>query len=284
MHWKWKCPHCHAPLAQQARGLQCSTHGDYLEDAQQVLHFLAEDANYFTEHWRTSQLPTLPASKLAAAEQFLKPLTGKLQEGQVLDVGAGDGVHLSYLSKATPRLALAGLDISIPALIASRSRVPSATLMHAAAQRIPLADASLDGCFSYGVLAYLPDPWQGLAEMVRATKQGGLIGIWMYPKRSDLMGRVFHAVRRIVPQLPRFLQHRVADGIVPLLRWLPTASGMHLGNASWRSCREVVLVNIAPPHLLFPTVEEVERRLEALGCRIFSEDASMPICLWAIKG
>lgn len=279
MNFSLICPQCRKPLT----GYTCATHGVYERDAGGFIRFLPKSADYFSAHWEHNQLPEIPASKLSIAKAFLAPLAGKLSQGRVLDVGAGDGVHLHHLKSAAPSLECAGLDISASGLSTCHRRCPDALLLQADAQAIPLADASVDAAFSYGVLAYLPNPWQGLKEMARVTKPGGFIGLWMYPRKSGLAGTLLGLTRMIVPRLPRFLQAHIADVIVPLLRFLPTASTVHLGNASWAACREVVLVNIAPPHLIFPTHDEVAAKMQALGCRIIADDASAPITLWAVK-
>jgi hypothetical protein len=66
-----------------------------------------------------------------------------------------------------------------------------------------------------------------------------------------------------------------------LLGLLPTASGVSLRNASWAACREVVLVNIAAPRLMFPTAAEVIARFDALGCHVEIVDTQRPITVWA---
>lgn len=247
------------------------------------LRFAGTNAQYFSGHWSDNELPELPPSKLKTAGQFLAPMLQYMTQGKILDVGTGDGVHLVHLQQAAPQLELSGLDISASAVATCQKRVPQANVIQADAQTIPAPNASVDAAFSYGVLAYLPNPWQGLTEMVRVTKPGGLIGVWMYPKQSGLLGNLFSITRAIVTRLPNFVQHRVADLLVPFLKFLPTTSNVHLGNASWAACREVILVNIAPPHLIFPTRDEVAMQFQTLGCRVIAEDASQPITLWAIK-
>ena len=129
----------------------------------------------------------------------------------------------------------------------------------------------------------MENPWDGLAEMVRVTSRGGLVGVLMYPKTTTLIGKVLSIFRFIVPRLPYFLQALIADMVVPFLGFLPTVGKLHLGNASWRACREVVLVNIAPSKLYFPTKSEIIDKLNALGCRIVSDNLELPFSIWAIK-
>lgn len=243
------------------------------------------DSHHFERHWREHRLPAIPAGKLEAARAFLTPLLDKngiAAAGRIcLDVGCGDGVHLSLLEERAPELVAIGVDISTAALRSAIRRAPRSLAICGDAQNLPLPDAACDVAFSYGVLAYLPDPWRGLAEVVRVTKPGGHIGVWFYPKSTGLFGQLFGLVRAIVPSLPGWVQKRIADAIVPFLGLLPTAGGLSLRNASWQACREVVLVNIAPPHLILPAPDEVIERLQALGCRIVEVDEQRPITIWA---
>ena len=105
----------------------------------------------------------------------------------------------------------------------------------------------------------------------------------VYPRTTGFAGVAFRTVRTVVPHLPRWLQMRIADVIVPLLGFLPTASGVSLQNASWRACREVVRVNITPRRILLPTRAELEMRLEAEGCEFVFIDDGAPLTFWARK-
>lgn len=286
MSLAFQCPLCHQPLSKRSEndGLVCENHARFELDPNGFLRFLAEDDRFFSSHWQAHQNNDLPLAKRAAARRFLAPLLKWSPSGTWLDVGTGDGVHLSVLRELAPEARLIGMDLSASALTTCHARVPSAVLLQADAHEIPLAKASVDAAFSFGVLAYLREPWAGLAELVRVTRPGGLVGLWIYPRRSSILDRIFRMIRAIVPRLPSSLQARVADLIVPLLGFLPTAGGLHLGNASWKECREVVLVNIAPAHLSFPTREEVADKLTALDCRIVYEDREREITIWAVKG
>jgi len=115
------------------------------------------------------------------------------------------------------------------------------------------------------------------------TRSGGLIGIWVYPKSENVGGIVFSLVREIC-QLTGSLGTRIiADSIVPFLGFLPTRSRIHLGNASWKQCREVVLVNIAPQQLSFPTLSEVEMWFARNDIEIIFREKENPITLWGKK-
>ncbi|WP_259781260.1 class I SAM-dependent methyltransferase [Aestuariispira ectoiniformans] len=284
---RMRCPYCHTQLQGTYGAVQCPTHGEFKRNSEGIYLFLQDKSGYFDEHWQQNRIPDIPTAKKETAHRFLtfllKSASSKSGGGCWLDVGTGDGVHLALSKEANPELDLIGLDISQSGLCTVAQRVPGATLLHADGQSIPLQDDTVDACFSYGVLAYMEDPWKGLSEMVRVTRPGGIIGVWFYPRKNDAFGLIFRLVRSMVTRLPAFLQSRVADLIVPFLSLLPTASGISLSNASWASCREVVLVNIAPPSLIFPTQDEICERFIGLGCQVVSSDEDEPISVWAKK-
>ncbi|MDQ2105342.1 class I SAM-dependent methyltransferase [Azospirillum isscasi] len=278
----YRCPICRQPLMVSASpsGLRCLQHGLFpLVDG--ILSFMPAWDRAFDRHWEGNRDASPAPAKERAARRFLTPL--RTEAGgpplRVLDAGCGDGVHVAVLKDQGWQIF--GLDIAPAALTNARRRVGDGwTPIHGDVSALPFADATFDAAFSFGVLAYTPDPWAGLAELVRVTRPGGWIGVWFYPRRNDLPGRLLAAVRSVVVRLPPFLQARAADLIVPFLSVLPTISGVSLANATWRQCREVVLVNIAPDTLAFFSPAEVEARMIGSGLVAITRDEGAPITLW----
>ncbi len=240
----------------------------------------------FDNHWRAHRADVLPTAKLEVARRFLEHLhatAGSAEPVKVLDAGCGDGVHAQVLAEAgrPTRYRYAGVDVSADALRATSRRLAvDWAVLHADVLALPFADNSFDASFSFGVLAYTPDPLAGLRELARVTRPGGLVGVWVYPRQRGVGGAVFSVVRSACCRGGPWITRRVADAIVPVLGLLPTRSGLHLGNASWRQCREVVMVNIAPQQLMFPTESVVESWFAAAGLRVVSREPDAPITLW----
>ncbi|MEZ4402272.1 MAG: class I SAM-dependent methyltransferase [Kofleriaceae bacterium] len=94
--------------------------------------------------------------------------------GRVLDLGCGDGFLLAGL-QARGHLAsdLLGLDVSADELAAARRRLPRVALMHARAQAIPLAPASLAAVVSHFAFTLMPDLADVVAELARVLAPGG---------------------------------------------------------------------------------------------------------------
>lgn len=279
-----QCPECRSAIGSTQGKYTCPVHGTVAEIADGILLLQPADAGYFEQHWQENEPGDIPAGKREAGRVFLAWLLDRTKSQPIvtcLDVGAGDGIHLSLLAESAPEIERAGLDISLPALQTAARQSPGSLLMLANAEAIPMQDDSVDASLSYGVLGYTDNPWHGLAEMVRVTKPGGLVGVWFYPPPRGLQGACFRAARATIPRLPGLIQRRMADLLVPFLSLLPTASGLGLHNATWAACREVVLVNIAAPQLKFPSANDIVANLENLGCNIIAQDEHHPIALWA---
>lgn len=103
-----------------------------------------------------------------------------------LDVGAGNGAFTALLAERTKPSAILGIDPSPAQLDYARKRqdVGSARFEQGHAMEIPAADASFDAAVMALVIAFVPDPAKGVAEMVRAVKPGGLVAgyMWNWPE------------------------------------------------------------------------------------------------------
>ncbi|HZZ82722.1 MAG TPA: class I SAM-dependent methyltransferase [Gemmataceae bacterium] len=243
----------------------------------------------FDSHWTDQAAELIPPSKLAAASSFLAPFVDSLRRELgdhpplVLDAGAGDGVHACVLDQTTQAIAYVGFDLSIEALRVLQRRLPaSATLVQGDVAVLPFVDNTFDAVFSFGVLGYTSTPQRAFSEMCRVTRPGGMIGLWVYPDRQTFSMRLFRMVRWLAEITGSWGKYLLANAIVPFLPVLPTRSKVHLGNATWKQCREVVMVNFYPG-LYFPTRDEVRRWFEDCGVDITADDVTEPITLWGVK-
>ena len=100
-----------------------------------------------------------------------------MQPSLVIDLGSGTGAALAALSSRFPGATLLAADHARAMLSAARrrDRLPSqARMVCAAAERLPLADASADLVWSNLMLAYCPDPRPVIAEARRVLRARGL--------------------------------------------------------------------------------------------------------------
>lgn len=102
----------------------------------------------------------------------------------VLDAGCGTGGITRGLAKAISAERsgrLIGVDADANALEIARNEglagIPGAELLQADVYALPFADASFDAVFCHGVLEHLRRPIDGLRELRRVLRPGGVIGV-----------------------------------------------------------------------------------------------------------
>ncbi|WP_328989814.1 methyltransferase domain-containing protein [Kribbella sp. NBC_01245] len=97
-----------------------------------------------------------------------------LSPGQiVVDVGSGAGHAAAEL--VALGLVVTGVDPDADALEVARERAPGATFHAGTSERLPLADASVDGYRASRLFHLLADPEPTLAEARRVLRPGGRI-------------------------------------------------------------------------------------------------------------
>lgn len=105
------------------------------------------------------------------------PLTGEV----VLDIGGGPGYFADAFAGAGARYA--GLEPDAGELTA-RGSVGRNTVRGSGLE-LPVADDSVDVCFSSNVLEHVPDPRRMAEEMLRVTRPGGVLFLswtpWLSP-------------------------------------------------------------------------------------------------------
>ena len=97
----------------------------------------------------------------------------------LLDIGAGTGGFLSFVKTTSPDLKLIALDLSKPYLERARkrlSRSPDVKFLAAPAEKMPLADASVDAAISIYLFHELPPLVRSKVarEIARVLKAGGI--------------------------------------------------------------------------------------------------------------
>lgn len=244
----------------------------------------------FDNHWESRGYRSLPVAKLAASRHFLAPMFAALGSPDgtrmtILDAGCGDGVHAATLAETHHTFSYLGFDISEVAVKLCRGHIKDARheFIVADAMQVPAMSARFDAAICYGVAAYTEDPARAIQELARVVRPGGILGLWIYPRPSGISGSVLRAVRAACRLGGKSFTLAMANAIIPFMRILPVNSGVHLGNASWAQCREVVMVNIAPSQLHFPQRREVLAWCDAAGLDVEFEDPLTPIALWLRK-
>jgi len=243
----------------------------------------------FEKHWHDNRLDEIATTKKKAARSFLKPVIERIKsqkKAYILDAGCGDGVQAEVLSECSLDYKYLGIDIAQSAISSVKKRIKDNRFeFHVAdISEMPINNETFDIIFAYGVIAYLNNPLKGIKELSRVAKKGSIVGAWFYPKRKGFLGEVFNLVRWLCSiEKGNFISYAIANFIVPIMGVLPITSGVHLGNATWKQCREVVLVNIKPEILRFPDQEEVFEWFHAAGLEVIEINSKTPLTIWAKK-
>jgi len=103
----------------------------------------------------------------------------KPKRSVLLDIGAGTGGFLSFVKRASPELKLIALDLSKPYLERAEKRLsawPDVKFLAAPAEKMPLADKSVDTAISIYLFHELPPQIRTKVarEIARVLKPGGI--------------------------------------------------------------------------------------------------------------
>ncbi|MEE1927217.1 methyltransferase domain-containing protein [Streptomyces sp. TRM 70351] len=111
---------------------------------------------------------------------------------RVLDAGCGTGRALPALRAAVgPDGVVLGADLT-PAMLEEAVRAGrhrGAALARTDVTRLPVAEGALDAVFAAGLVSHLADVREGLAELARATRPGGLLALFHPIGRAALAAR-----------------------------------------------------------------------------------------------
>ena len=126
----------------------------------------------------------------------LKPLLTK--DAWVLDVGCGTGdLSIELFEKTAARVT--GIDFCRPMLKLAKAKAPRIAFIEGDALRLPFADASFEGLTIGFALRNLASVEEGLGELLRVLKPGGVVAI------LEFSHPVVPVFRRLVAFYDRYL-------------------------------------------------------------------------------
>ena len=140
--------------------------------------------------------------------QYSEPLAPRfadlagIGDGQrVLDVGCGPGALTAELVSRVGAASVSAAEPSASFAAAVRERLPGVEIQEAPAERLPFADGTFDAALAQLVVHFMADPVQGLREMRRVTRPGGLVAacVWDHAGGRGPLAAFWSAVRQLDP-------------------------------------------------------------------------------------
>lgn len=175
---------------------------------------------------------------------------------RVLDVGCGVGMYMAAFARETPHVF--GVEIEHGRALEAQSR--AAGVAQSCGERLPFPDSAFDVVFSHEVLEHVADDRACVAEMVRVTRSGGRIVVFvpnrLYPFETHGVfwrGRYYFGNAPLVNWLPDLLRRRLAPHVRAY-----TARGL-------RRLFDGLPVRIVHHTQIFPGYDNIAARAPALG-------------------
>jgi SAM-dependent methyltransferase len=186
----------------------------------------------------------------------------ELASKRVLDAGCGVGMYTAVFLRETPYVF--GIEVEGERAVEAREAcdLPAgrAGVSQAVGEHLPFPDGAFDVVFSHEVLEHVTDDQVCVAEMVRATRSGGRLIVFvpnrLYPFET-------HGI---------FWRGHYRFGNIPLINWLPASLrdrlAPHVRAYTARGLRRLFAglpVRIVHHTVIFPGYDNVVARRPALG-------------------
>jgi len=126
----------------------------------------------------------------------------RVRAGQrALDVGSGPGALTGELVARLGSEAVAAVDPSESFVEAARTRHPGVDVRLAGAEALPFATRTFDATLAQLVVHFMADPLDGLREMSRVTRGGGVVAacVWDFAGGRGPLGPFWEAAHELDP-------------------------------------------------------------------------------------
>jgi SAM-dependent methyltransferase len=119
----------------------------------------------------------------------------------VIDVGCGPGALTTELVERLGASNVAAVDPSESFVVAARERHPGVDVQESPAETLPFADGMFDAALAQLVVHFMADPVQGLSEMARVTRGGGMVAacVWDHAGHQTPLAPFWQGVRELDP-------------------------------------------------------------------------------------
>ena len=137
-----------------------------------------------------------------------------------MDVGSGSGRWAYFVAHKVKKIYL--IEPSMQALEVSKknlSKYSNVEYYNYGANEIPVPDASMDFCYSLGVLHHIPDMSEALKAINTKLKLGAPLLIYIYyafdnkPFWFRIIWKITDFLRKLISKLPFFLKSLICDFI-----------------------------------------------------------------------
>jgi SAM-dependent methyltransferase/GNAT superfamily N-acetyltransferase len=120
---------------------------------------------------------------------------------RVLDVGCGPGALTAELVRRTGAASVSAVEPSASFAAAVRERLPGVDIRQAPAERLPYPADTFDTALAQLVVHFMTDPVQGLREMARVTRPGGVVAacVWDHAGGRGPLTAFWSAARELDP-------------------------------------------------------------------------------------
>ena len=131
----------------------------------------------------------------------LADLAGVGSGQRVVDVGCGPGALTSELVERVGASNVAAVDPSESFVAAARERHPGVDVQESPAETLPFADGLFDAALAQLVVHFMADPVQGLTEMARVVRAGGVVAacVWDHAGGQTPLAPFWRGVRELDP-------------------------------------------------------------------------------------
>lgn len=215
---------------------------------------------------------------------------------RVLDVGCGPGALTSELVRRVGEDAVSAVDPAAPYIEAVRALHPGVHVAVASAERLPFPDADFDGSLAQLVVHFMRDPVDGLREMARVTRPGGVVAacVWDHHGGTGPLSPFWTAVRALDPDAPgeadlpgsRGGQLRILLGDAGLKRIEETAVTVAIEHPSFEDWWEPFTLGVGPAGAYVAALDAHGREeLRATCARMLPSPPFTPtVRAWAARG
>lgn len=128
-----------------------------------------------------------------------------LASATVLDAGCGMGRHARQVARHAGQVIAVDFSDAIEQAARNTAACPTVQCVQGDLTRLPLRDGSFDFIYSLGVLHHIDDTVGTLRGLVAKLKPGGRMRIYLYWRRTGVVGAILGVVslvRRVTTRLP----------------------------------------------------------------------------------